>query len=555
MAIHKCALLLLYIVPLCVSEDVVVTTKNGELRGRRVSTGQTSYLDTFLGIPFAAPPVGSLRFAAPQPAKPWTGTRDATRFNNMCSQPPNFGTPSSMPLSEDCLYLNVYAPQRPSDASLLPVMFWIHGGAYKTGTAASYNGTELASKGVVVVTANYRLGALGFLSTLDDECPGNNGLLDQILALKWVKDNIASFHGDSSDVTIFGESAGSASVSLLRLSPLAQGLFSKAIMESGVSTSPWALARPGKDIISPLQFAQSLAKETGCGADVLQTNKSLITCLRQVSVDQILNATETIYKSTSISKFRPTVETVLGVIPDDPLKLLTRGAGSNITSIRGVNKNENSFFFLSYPLLDLTRRKIEAIILHFANEFFPGRSQTVADKIIAEYITSRNLATPEQCRDALVEIRTGFDFIVPTILEQKQTVRKPGHAQQYLYEFTYRATHSTRPAWAGVIHASELPFVFGQPFTHDQFFSHIFAFNWSSEDTKVSMNMITMWTNFAKYGNPTLQSVGGVSWVPYSLDSQSYLDIGSSLSVKANLAPDSVRFWAAILDDAGGLIG
>ncbi|XP_070195108.1 cholinesterase-like isoform X2 [Littorina saxatilis] len=491
MILHISVLIVFATVPLCVSEDMVVTTKNGPLRGRRVSTGQTSYLDTFLGIPFAAPPVGSLRFTAPQPAKTWTGTRDATRFGNMCPQLVDPLTPSSLPVSEDCLYLNVYAPNSPSDTSLLPVMFWIYGGSYKTGTAAYYNGTELASKGVVVVTANYRLGALG--------------------------------------------------------------LFSKAIMESGASLSPWAVARPGKDTISPLQFAQSLGNETGCSDSDLQSSADLVSCLKNVPVDKILKATESIYKSTLLLKFRPTVEKALGVIPDDPLKLLARGAGSNITSIRGVNKNEYSLFLLRYPIWDFTLKQVEARILLFAKEFFPEQSQIVANKIIAEYISTKDLPTPERCRDALIQINTDFDFIVPTILEQQQTVRAPGHAKQYLYEFTYRATHSTRPAWAGVMHASELPFVFGQPFTHDKFFAYNFPFNWTAQDMKVSMNMVNLWTDFAKYGNPTPQNVGGGSWPPYSLDSQSYLDIGSSLSIKANLEADRVKFWTSILDSVGRL--
>ncbi|XP_070196471.1 bile salt-activated lipase-like [Littorina saxatilis] len=167
--------------------------------------------------------------------------------------------------------------------------------------------------------------------------------------------------------------------------------------------------------------------------------------------------------------------------------------------------------------------------------------QSVANKIIAEYITSRHLTTPEQCRDAVIQIRTDFDFIA-------HSVTRSGHAKQYLYEFTYHATHTNRPAWAGVTHASELPFVFGQPFVNDQFFAHVFPYSWSPQDKTVSSNMITLWTNFVKYGNPTPQSVGGVNWPPFSLDSQSYLDIGSSLSAKVDLAGERVRFWDTILN-------
>ncbi|KAK7100342.1 hypothetical protein V1264_023314 [Littorina saxatilis] len=517
----------------------------GELKGRRLSSGPWSYLDSFKGIPFAAPPVGSLRFKEPQPAGGWAGTRAADGFFAPCD------------FIEDCLYLNVYKPTQipPSDASLLPVMVWIYGGGYKTGNTAIYNAEELASKGnVVVVTISYRLGALGFLSTLDSASPGNYGLLDQILALKWVKDNIASFQGDPNDVTLFGQSAGAACVSLLRLSPLAQGLFNKAIMESGVSLGPWAVARPGKDIISPLQFAQSLGNETGCGAAVLQSNEALVSCLRNVTMDVILGASDNISNSTQAPIFRPTVETLLGVIPDDPLRLLTRDAGSNIPSIRGVNRNENSFLFLQTPVSLFTLATIKTVAFLFAEEYFPGQSQAVVDRIIAEYITSKNLTTSEQFRDAAIQVMTDFNFIVPAVLEQRESVQQSGHAVQYLYEFTYRATHTTIPAWAGVRHGSEVPFVFGQPFSHDISFLKLYPYHWTVEDLKMSMNMMTMWTNFAKYGNPTPQSVGGVSWVPYSLDSQSYLDIGPTLSVKANLAADRVQFWSAILNDVGAPI-
>ncbi|KAK7100334.1 neuroligin-4, X-linked-like [Littorina saxatilis] len=558
MTVVTVAFIVLTTIPLCVSEDVVVTTKNGELRGRRVSTGQTSYLDTFLGIPFAAPPVGPLRFKAPQPPASWTGTRDSTRFSAMCPQLAGGNKTLDLPISEDCLYLNIYSPNAQTNDSLLPVMFWIHGGFYIVGSGASFNGTALTSRGVVVVTINYRLGALGFLSTLDAASPGNNGLLDQILALKWVKDNIALFHGDPNDVTIFGQSAGSGSVSLLRLSPLAQGLFSKAIMESGVSLSHWAVARPGKEILSPLQYAQRLGTAVGCGSAVNQSNAALVDCLRNMTVERILNGTNTVYipNSQGVPAFNPTVETVVGVIPEDPRILLTRGSGSNVTSIRGINSKESAGVFLEQPLSYFTLPNVEAEIAQFTKiHFFRDNPVTVANKIVAQYITSQHLTTAKQYREALIQINTDFTFTVPTILEQQHTAMIPGHAPQYLYQFSYRASHDPSPSWAGAMHSSELPFVFGAPFMRDRFSDQYNHFNWTSEDSDVSGNMMTLWTSFAKDRNPSPHRVVGGIWAPYSLDSQDYLDIGSSLTITTNLATDRVKFWKSILDKAQVLIG
>ncbi len=203
----------------------------------------------YRGIPFAAPPVGDLRWKPPQSAASWQGIRQATEFGNACSQPafPSnglYGT-APPPISEDCLYLNVWTPAKSAD-DRLPVMVWIHGGGFVhgTGSAIGYEGENLARKGAVVVTINYRLGILGFLALpeLDAESPqhvsGNYALMDQIAALQWVQKNIAAFGGDPNRVTIFGESAGSISVNILMASPLAHGLFSRAIGESGGAFDP-----------------------------------------------------------------------------------------------------------------------------------------------------------------------------------------------------------------------------------------------------------------------------------------------------------------------------
>jgi len=216
--------------------DVIVKTVSGKLRGKQrpgqtLAGGETWLVDWFLGVPYAKPPTGHLRFKATVPPESWNGTRDALRFSAVCPQLPRhmllYGRQD-----EDCLYLNIYSPaaqttsMRSSVSSLYPVMVYIHGGSYRVGTGNVFQGHILAQHGVVVVTINYRLGVLGFLSARDENLEGNYGLYDQIASLAWIRQNILEFRGDPNRVTIFGNSAGGASVGILAVSPKAKGLFS-----------------------------------------------------------------------------------------------------------------------------------------------------------------------------------------------------------------------------------------------------------------------------------------------------------------------------------------
>ncbi|NXE19870.1 SASB hydrolase, partial [Ardeotis kori] len=225
-----------------------VVTKYGSVRGYqfKVDAAERS-VNVFLGLPFAKPPVGLLRFSEPQPPEPWEGVRDATSYPPMCLQDKEQGQYFSdmitnrkekvpLQVSEDCLYLNVYTPISTGKEEKLPVFVWIHGGGLYFGAASSYDGSALAAfDNVVVVTIQYRLGILGYFSTSDKHARGNWGYLDQVAALRWIQENIIRFGGDPGSVTIVGESAGGISVSALVLSPLAKGLFHKAISESGTA--------------------------------------------------------------------------------------------------------------------------------------------------------------------------------------------------------------------------------------------------------------------------------------------------------------------------------
>jgi len=224
---------------LALADSLTVKTEQGKVQGKTINDGKVK---AFLGLPYAAAPVGDLRWKAPEAAAKWKGERDATKFGAHCAQGPVFADMifQDSGQSEDCLFLNVYTPADSTAKSKLPVMFWIHGGGYSGGASSEprHNGDFLPLKGVVLVTINYRLGVFGFLATADmakeaNGAAGNYGLLDMVSALEWVKANIKNFGGDPANVTIFGESAGSFAVSTLMASPLAQGLFAKGIGESG----------------------------------------------------------------------------------------------------------------------------------------------------------------------------------------------------------------------------------------------------------------------------------------------------------------------------------
>jgi para-nitrobenzyl esterase len=282
------------------SDRLVVRTTEGDVRGSENATTRS-----FLGIPYAAPPVGDLRWRAPQPPANRSGVRDATTFASHCAQPISFfGTAST---SEDCLYLNVYTPKT---AGSYPVMVWLHGGALFLGESDDYDPTPLVGQGLVVVTINYRLGALGFMShpalTAEQGGSGNYGLMDQQAALRWIQNNIANFGGDPRNVTLFGQSAGGLSVHAQLASSTAAGLFHKAIVQSGA----YSLDQP---TLAQAE-AQGSAIATAAGCTNQTTN-----CLRGLSVDAVLNA-----QSTAVVGF--------GFIPSVDTRVLTRTVRDALTT-------------------------------------------------------------------------------------------------------------------------------------------------------------------------------------------------------------------------------
>ena len=319
--------------------SVTVTTVYGEVEGLVTSypdaSGPFKSISKFLGVPFAAPPVGKLRLKAPEPPKGWKpNVRLAKKHGYVCWQDKHFEHliklfDPTFSYSEDCLYLDVYSP---NVGASLPVMVYIHGGGYEVGTAVLFPSDILALHGVVIVVIQYRLGPFGFLTTGDSAAPGNLGMLDQVEALKWVKENIEYFGGDPNKVTIFGESAGATSVTLHLLSPLSKGLFQQAIAESGVDLSPFA--------IQPVSFGLNFTKELAQNLDCATSDHSaMVACIRSKKGEEIQDASNAInYPFIEHLSWAPVVDN--NFLLDTPQNLRDKGDFEKVKFMISFNSQE-----------------------------------------------------------------------------------------------------------------------------------------------------------------------------------------------------------------------
>ncbi|KAM3608809.1 uncharacterized protein V6R79_005118 [Siganus canaliculatus] len=527
MKLHaKQRFLLITFVPfLCATADLhapVVHTKLGSLRGTYVSVkGKESGVHAYLGIPFAKPPVGpALRLAAPQPVEGWKGVRDATQKPPMCVQDTKFSlrllnslglTAATLPdISEDCLYLNIYTPANRADNAKLPVMVWIHGGALFSGSASVYDGSALAAhQDVVVVLIQYRLGLLGFISTGDEHLSGNFGLLDQIQALRWTQEHIHNFGGDPNSVTIFGESAGGVSVSLLLLSPLADGLFHRAIAESGTAAMDFLVAN------NPLPVAQMAANMSGCGTE---SSAKIAQCMKHIDMDAML----TLVQNEKL-KFHANVDGLFLTKPVDELfrehELLT------VPFMTGVNNDEVGWK-LAFP-----------------------KDAALREMIVDEY--TGNGEDRARNRDGFTEVAGDIMFNIPAI--KTVNAHRDAGAPVYLYEYQHIPSflQSKRPSFVKCDHADEIFTVLGFCFTTTHVkvagkrhiesdlrclyvssceFYHIISVvdECSEEDEHLSRIMMNYWGNFARTGSPNGE--GLVHWPKYGAE-EKYLEIDAKQQV------------------------
>jgi len=472
------ALALLALVAMA-QEPPAATITGGKIQGGLLKTGGA----VFKGIPFAAPPVGDLRWREPQPVKPWTGTRDTTNFGARCMQ-------GGADVSEDCLYINVWTPEWPPK-SRKPVMLWIHGGGNFAGASseAIFDGEALARHGVVLVSANYRMGIFGFYEhpelTAESKhhASGNYGLMDQVAALQWVRDNAAKFGGDPRNVTVFGESAGSLDINVLMTSPLAKGLYSRLIGESGPVVAPPSLAEGEK---------KGLSVAAGLKADSLKA-------MRAVPAADLQKAT-----GQGLSFLGPILGVVVDgwVLPKHPFEVFEAGQEHRVELLLGSNARE-----LTRPFFP-----VEGLNQGIAAEFGP-----LAPRALEVYgLKNGQEPAPDPVfGSAMAQWATDSQFRCGTVAELIWHSR----AGNTSYQFQFSRVPPGREA-VGAAHGSEVPYVFGTLSIAGRAAN---SPKYDSTDGAVSAQMQQYWTNFAKTGNPSGGSLP--QWPKFDPAARAYMDL------------------------------
>ncbi|XP_013385277.1 carboxylesterase 5A-like isoform X1 [Lingula anatina] len=519
--------------------EVVINTKLGQLRGQTVTTNDGSDVTQFLGVPFANPPLETLRFEPPQKVDCWAGVLDATEFGPMCVQDlsPMFDVVYTKEYikqrfphnrtSEDCLSLNIFIPGHVTEITQsLPVMVYVHGGAYEWGTGMNFDGSMLASHGnVIVVTLNYRLGLFGFFTTGVAESPGNMALLDQVAALEWVRENIETFGGDPSSVTLFGNSAGGASISLLALSSLSRGLFNRAILQSGLYQLDLNAA-PNLPLSSDSVVHHSIEIARMLCAD---SKRRLLECMKRKSVAELQRA----YHEYKEQHFGPIVTPrvdgyFLKKEDFNPEHL------SGLPIMLGIVKDESTLFL---GLIGQLNRMVDLpTIEEYVKTQFPVNVNHIHEVILFEYLgglqhTSANL------RRAYIDILNDY-FSLSS--HSNYTDVASGVTNTYFYYFNHRPSFSHWPIFSGATHMDELYFVFG-----DVMDTALFGDIKPSEAEKtLSKQIMDAWTTFAREGTPTKTGM----WPPYSVKDRSYLEWETNGNkVEKDLRCRQRQFWLGLV--------
>ncbi|XP_038671111.1 neuroligin-1 isoform X1 [Scyliorhinus canicula] len=595
----------------------VVNTNYGRLRGvkKELSNEILGPVIQYLGVPYAASPTGDRRFQPPEPPSSWSEIRNATHFAPVCPQNIHGMLPDVMlPVwftanleviasyvqeqNEDCLFLNIYVPtedvkriskecaRKPGkkicrkggplakkqaddlgdndgaededirDSGPKPVMVFIHGGSYMEGTGNILDGSVLASYGnVIVITVNYRLGVLGFLSTGDQAAKGNYGLLDQIQALRWISENIAFFSGDPLRITVFGSGAGASCVNLLTLSHYSEGnrwsnstkgLFQRAIAQSGTALSSWAVS------YQPAKFARQLATKVGC--NMIDTI-DLIECLRTKQYKELVE--QDIQPARYHIAFGPVIDG--DVIPDDPQILMEQGEFLNYDIMLGVNQGEGYKFVES--IVDnedgVSASDFDFAVSNFVDNLYgyPEGKDVLRETIKFMYTDWADRHNPETRRKTLLALFTDHQWVAPAVATAD--LHSGFGSPTFFYAFYHHCQSDMMPAWADASHGDEIPYVFGVPMIGA---TELFPCNFSKNDVMLSAVVMTYWTNFAKTGDPNQpvpqdtkfihtkpNRFEEVAWSRYSQKDQLYLHIGLKPRVKEHYRANKVNLWLELV--------
>ncbi|XP_030294226.1 neuroligin-2-like isoform X2 [Sparus aurata] len=561
----------------------IVSTGYGKVRGirRDLNNEILGPVEQYLGVPYATAPIGERRFQPPEAPGSWQEIRNATQFAPVCPQNVHGVLPEIMlPVwftdnldaaatyvqnqSEDCLYLNIYVPtedgpltkkqdestmNRPRDEDIRdrrkkPVMLFIHGGSYMEGSGNMFDGSILAAYGnVIVVTMNYRLGVLGFLSTGDQSAKGNYGLLDQIQALRWLNENIEHFGGDPERITIFGSGAGAACVNLLILSHHSEGLFQRAIAQSGSAISSWAVN------YRPVMYTKILARKVGCS---LGDMAELVDCLRRKSFRELVD--QDIQPARYHIAFGPVVDG--DVVPDDPEILMQQGEFLNYDILLGVNQGEGLKFVDDSEGEDgISAASFDYTISNFVDNLYGYPDDILRETIKFMYTDWADRDNSDMRRKTLLALFTDHQWVAPAVATAK--LHAEFQSPVFFYTFHHHCQTEARPEWADAAHGDEIPYVFGIPMVGA---TDLFPCNFSKNDVMLSAVVMTYWTNFAKTGDPNLpvpqdttfihtkpNRFEEVIWTKFSSKDKQYLHIGLKPRVRDNYRANKVAFWLELV--------
>uniref|UniRef100_A0A8C6V7E2 Carboxylic ester hydrolase n=1 Tax=Neogobius melanostomus TaxID=47308 RepID=A0A8C6V7E2_9GOBI len=506
----------------------VVYTEGGMVEGKNIRLGWSRHMDVFRGIPFADIPG---RFEKPKKHPGWDGVMKAMEYKPRCLQLNLIMTDTRG--SEDCLYLNIWVPHQGAVASHLPVMVWIYGGAFLFGGSMGanilnnylYSGQEIADRGnVIVVTLGYRVGTLGFLSTGESDLPGNYGLWDQQAAIAWVHRNIRSFGGDPGNITLFGESAGGASVNFQTLTPHNKGMIRRAISQSGVALCPWGVIK------NPRKIAEEVALKVNC-----PTDSRMAACLKLTdSVQLTLAGTLNLNSSPD----NPVVNNLVlsavvdgDFLPDHPSNLFHNAA--NIDYIAGVNDMDGHLFTafdipsINSMVVDTDVADLKRMLAAYTSDKGIKGMEEAFSVYSADWSTTPDRET---VKTTAVDIGTDYIFLVPT------------QAALYLHAKHATTGRTYSYIWMGADHVDDLQYVFGKPFST--------PLGYWPRHRDVSRYMIAYWTNFAKTGDPNQGGSKVPATWPLFTSRDQYLEIHHDMDrsyVHQKMRMRFVKFWTSVL--------
>ncbi|CAH2084435.1 unnamed protein product [Euphydryas editha] len=529
-----------YYLTLLLSRLVQVEVSEGIIEGQVVNNEYGCPYYSFKGIPYAEPPVGDLRFKAPQPKKPWDGVHSAINHGPQCYSIQTH--PSAR--SEDCLYLNVYSPNI-APPEPLPVMVYIHGGGFVSGSGnEGRSGPKfLVRKNVILVTLNYRLDILGFLSLDTEDIPGNAGVKDQVAAMRWVKKNIRKFGGDPDNITLFGESAAGACVSYHLVSPMTKGLFNRAITQSGTMTSWFPNTFRARD------RALLLAKELGCSSE---DDREIYECLKEQPAENLVNreipisywqagkeAQNVFYGIVSETQFGDNERFFYG----DPFEVLRNGIHEGVAVISGYTPDDGILWLAGNVQYQRVFEQANHFIEFFVPEPYTLNLPVASQLEIGEkfrYFYMQNQLASRETLDNLLKF-LGMELFIYGSISQQKVIAKTNKNKVYLYKFTCVSELNMFATFLGLQHLFDRPVV-GHSDELGYIFSN-FRVNMNTTTFKMIDQVTTLWTNFAKYGDPTPDDSLGVKWLPYTIEDEDYLNIGENLVLEKQAEKEEVEFW------------